>query len=71
MKRHVLILLMLTLPLGLSGCASLGRSDSRIMYATIAGAGIGAGIGAIGGGSVLPGAAAGAFVGAATAALSE
>ncbi len=70
LKKSLLVGALILMSASLSGCKTTG-SDNRILYGTVAGAGIGAGIGAVGGGSVLPGAAAGAFVGATVAALTE
>ena len=69
LKKSLFVGALLLCTAGLSGCKT--TSDERILYGTIAGAGIGAGIGAAGGASVLPGAAAGAFVGATVAVLTE
>ena len=62
-KKYVLLILCLLLPL-LAGCSGMNKTQQR----TLSGAGIGAGVGAVGtvltGGCVTCGAAVGAAVGA-------
>lgn len=69
-KNRVLSVALLgCLALSLSACGT--TREERIMIGTIAGAGIGAGVGALGGGTIVPGAAIGASAGAAIGAFAE